>query len=58
MTPVSKISTKKNIPRQRKPSVVRHRKKAAGNGRGILEISLLVLLGCSVILLLALYLRG
>jgi hypothetical protein len=58
VTPVSKVSKKKNVPRQRKPSVVRHRRKAIGKGRGILEMSLLVLFAGSILVFLALHLRG
>ena len=58
MSRVSKVSKKKKIPGQQKRAVLKHRKKAGGKDRGILEISLMALFAGSIILLLALYMRG
>jgi hypothetical protein len=55
---VSKVSKKKNIRRQQKLSVVKHRKKNYRKDRGILEMFLLVLFAGSILLLFALYMRG
>jgi hypothetical protein len=56
--PVSKVLKKKYTPRERKTSVVAHRRKTYRKDRGILEMLLLVLFAGSIIFLFALYLRG
>jgi hypothetical protein len=59
VTPVSKVSRKKDIPpRKQKTFVVKHQKKTFRKDPGILELFLLVLLAGSIILLFVLYTRG